>query len=739
MRKIFLLFIFVSLTLITKAQVTDIATARTYATGTQVTISGVCQNGQELGNIRYINDGTGSMAVFGNAISSTVKGDVIQATGTLSDYFGLLELSNITTWQLLSSGNNPPSPIVSTPLQLNENLESHLVQINGAVFTNAGGIFAGNANYAITANGESGQVRIAANTNLVGTTIPTGAVSIVALCSQYQSIYQLLPRDTNDLFVSSAFYITNPPTQQNISSTGFDVNWETNLPGSTFIKYGITPNLELGILNGTGGSTSHSVSLSGASPSQVYYVQAYSVNGNDTASSALKIYMTSSLSSGVMKVYFNKTVDNNYAWSPANYAVQLPGKFQDTIAAYINRAQQSLDIAIYNFDSNNTGLIIQAINDAYARGVTVRIIYDGGNTNNAITQLNASIEKLPSPTTPPAYYGIMHNKFVIIDAHSSNADLAYVISGSTNFTDGQLNTDANNMIIIQDKSLAIGYTMEFEEMWGSNTAQPNAANSKFGPDKTDNTPHEYLINGSRVESYFSPSDNVNNQIINAVNSADNEMEFALLVFTRFDIAFAAEDRIANHNVTAYGMVEDTGSGGGYAYSILQTVMGNDLMLYNHNLQTGLLHHKYLIVDQGNPSSDPLVLTGSHNWSTTANQKNDENTLVVHNRDIANQYYQEFVKRFTANGGVLSVAENKNDFGYALYPNPATNHIYLQLQNTNEFRFRLFDMKGAMLMENIYNTIAPADISLEKLKSGCYVYQIQTTKGVKTGKLLINQK
>lgn len=73
MRKIFLLFIFVSLTLITQAQVTDIATARTYATGTQVTISGVCQNGQELGNIRYINDGTGSMAVFGNAISSTVK------------------------------------------------------------------------------------------------------------------------------------------------------------------------------------------------------------------------------------------------------------------------------------------------------------------------------------------------------------------------------------------------------------------------------------------------------------------------------------------------------------------------------------------------------------------------------------------------------------------------------------------------------------------------------------------
>ncbi len=739
MRKILSLLISIAFTIVANAQVTDIATARTFPTGTQVTVSGVCQNGQELGNIRYINDGTGSIAVFGTAISSTVRGDVISATGTLTDYFGLLEVSTISTWQLLSNGNNPPTPIVTTPVQLSESTESHLVQINGVVFNNAGGIFAGNANYSITANGETGQVRIAANTNLVGTTIPTGAVSLVAVCSQYQTIYQLLPRDLNDIFLSSQFYITNPPSQNNLSTSGFDVNWETNLSGSTFIKYGITPSLELGILNGAGGSTNHTVAITGAAPSQVYYVQAFSVNGNDTATSSVKIFMTASLSSGQMKVYFNKSVDNAYAWSPSNYAVQLPGKFQDTIAAYINRAQISVDIAIYNFDSNNTGLIIQAINDAYARGVTIRIIYDGGNANNALPLLNAAIATLPSPTTPPGYYGIMHNKFIIIDAQNSNVNLPYVISGSTNFTNAQLNNDANNLIIIQDKSLAKAYTMEFEEMWGSNSSQPNIANSKFGPDKTDNTPHEFLINGQRVESYFSPSDNVNNQIINAVNSSDSEMEFALLVFTRFDIAFAAEDRITNHNVTAYGMVDDSGSGGGYAYSILQTVMGSNLMLYNHSIQTGLLHHKYLIVDQGNPSSDPLVLTGSHNWSTTANQKNDENTLVVHSRDIANQYYQEFVKRFTSNGGILSVAENKNDFGYALYPNPATNHLFLQVQHADDFRFQLYDLRGVTMSDDIYHANGVTDISVEKLKPGCYVYKIQTGKGVKTGKLLIGQK
>jgi len=509
----------------------------------------LCQWGQELGNIRYINDGTGSIAVFSTQLNATVRGDAILVTrgdailvtGVLSDYFGLLEITTLTAFQNLGGGNNLPAPIVTTPLLLDETTESHLVRIDGVVFNNGGGTFMGNANYAFTSNGENGQVRIAANTNLVGQPIPSGAVSLIAVCSQYQTVYQLLPRDQNDIFISSSFYMTSPPVQQNISASGFDVNWTTNLPASSFIEYGLTPALELGILNGTSGSTNHTVTLAGASPSQLYYVKAFSVNGNDTAKATVKIYMTASLSSGDMKVYFNKSVNNNYAWTPANNAIQLPGTFQDTIAAYINRSQQSVDIAIYNFENSGTSQIVQAINDADNRGVAVRIIYDGGNVNSGLAQLNPGINMLPSPTTPPGYYSIMHNKFVVIDAFASNANYPIVISGSTNFTNAQLNNDANNLLIIQDKSLAIGYTMEFEEMWGSSTLQPNPSNSKFGPDKKDNTPHEYNIGGNRVESYFSPSDNVNNQIMTTIETANQQMQFALLVFTRFDLAYAAED------------------------------------------------------------------------------------------------------------------------------------------------------------------------------------------------------
>jgi hypothetical protein len=60
----------------------------------------------------------------------------------------------------------------------------------------------------------------------------------------------------------------------------------------------------------------------------------------------------------------------------------------------------------------------------------------------------------------------------------------------------------------------------------------------------------------------------------------------------------------------------------------------------------------MVVDQNAPTSDPLVFTGSHNWSAAADNDNDENTLIIHDATIANIYYQNFVKRFVDNNGVL---------------------------------------------------------------------------------------
>jgi phosphatidylserine/phosphatidylglycerophosphate/cardiolipin synthase-like enzyme len=48
-----------------------------------------------------------------------------------------------------------------------------------------------------------------------------------------------------------------------------------------------------------------------------------------------------------------------------------------------------------------------------------------------------------------------------------------------------------------------------------------------------------------------------------------------------------------------------------------------------------LHHKVIILD-GN-----ILITGSYNLTYSAETFNDENTLIIHNREIAEIYQQEF--------------------------------------------------------------------------------------------------
>ena len=101
----------------------------------------------------------------------------------------------------------------------------------------------------------------------------------------------------------------------------------------------------------------------------------------------------------------------------------ISSNFSDTISAFINRAQSTLDICVYNASD---GSIANAINDAYNRGVQVRYIADDDAMNIMLQSLNPNI---PIIYRDPSPAGIMHNKFIIIDVNSvdnslSNANLA---------------------------------------------------------------------------------------------------------------------------------------------------------------------------------------------------------------------------------------------------------------------------------------------------------------------------
>ena len=327
---------------------------------------------------------------------------------------------------------------------------------------------------------------------------------------------------------------------------------------------------------------------------------------------------------------------------------------------------------------------------------------------------------------------------MIIDANSSDATEPIVWTGSTNFTTTQINTDANNVVIIKDAAIAQAYTTEFNEMWGSTGLTPNTVNSKFGPFKTDNTPHSFNVGGITVEVYFSPTDGLNAKLQQAIESADFDLYFGIYSFTLASDANIIADRI-QHNVYTAGIIDPTSSS--YPpYVSLSPLMGANLIKDNI---TGLYHNKMLIVDPCAPNSDPLVLTGSFNWSTAADTKNDENIVIIHNAAIANIYYQAFYQNFTDEGGTLVVQSGipsvSKPMATTIYPNPCTDFTTIKTNEPltlNNTEISIFDVIGKEIYPPISKNNDSFKIDTRQLVEGMYFIQIKTFNAVEIKKLQV---
>jgi len=190
MKKIFTLVAAIS-TLTLGAQ--TIQQVRNMSIGATVTVKGVVSNGTELGSIRYLQDGTAGIAIYGNTLSSLTTGDSVTATGVLFDFSGLLELSPTTSF----TDHGPVTPNVPQVIPITsagEALEAQLVRIENVTFVQSGNFAAGNSTVQITNGANTLDVRINGSTNIDGSAIPAGPVTIIGLMGQFNANYQLVPR-----------------------------------------------------------------------------------------------------------------------------------------------------------------------------------------------------------------------------------------------------------------------------------------------------------------------------------------------------------------------------------------------------------------------------------------------------------------------------------------------------------------------------------------------------------------
>jgi len=544
----------------------------------------------------------------------------------------------------------------------------------------------------------------------------------------------------NYLFAQSRIELPKARVQE-IRQDGFTLSWELEEPLEAWVEWRAAHNGLSGKAYLEKFGKHYHWNYQEGEPARFYSARFVAVKDGDTLSTEPEWFSTRSLSSGEIRVYFNHPADHSVATETP--AVYLNKTVDDTLIAYLNRARETIDIAIYNTTSSaSISNIAAALNNAHARGVQVRMVYNASTANTMIPNVNVQIGRIVSKTGES--FGIMHNKFVVIDADAEDANQALVWTGSTNWTVDQMNgPDENNAILVQDQALARAYKIEFEEMYGSSGAQPNPSNARFGPEKQNNTPHEFNVGGKRVRSYFSPSDGTNAQILGVINSAQSDLEFASMVITRYDLANAISNKISQGLTEVYGITDDSAASA--PAPVIWQQLRSDLRfnrMLSHNGQSGIMHHKFVIADALASGSDPQVLTGSHNWSNAAEQKNDENTLIVHDAGIVNQYYQAFAWLFKNMSGGRSVgiqAGGLNESAWKFYPNPARGIVRISRPSEaqGEGTFRLMDLSGRVLLShNFKANESQFEMNLEGIQSG--IYLLETGVGKQVLRLMIGQ-
>lgn len=310
------------------------------------------------------------------------------------------------------------------------------------------------------------------------------------------------------------------------------------------------------------------------------------------------------------EIYFTDPVNVR---DPANWQASVEGRLIEKI----NAAQTSIHIASFEFDLTP---VAEALIAAKRRGVDVRWVTDDEHGLEADAEPGhgqfAALQAAGIDVRSDTRSALMHNKFWIFDEQS-------VWTGSTNITENGIFKQDNNVVFIRSPELAVIYEREFQEMW----------EGQFGPRSPSTLDDQIaVVNGSRIVVVFTSEDPaLENAIIPIVKSATRSIRFLAFSFTDYPLADAMSQRYKS-GVDVAGVFEKVGSETEAAE--LRTLMCRSVPVRQDG-NPSFLHDKVIVVD------DRIVITGSLNFSTNAEESNDENVIIIENSEIARLYLQEF--------------------------------------------------------------------------------------------------
>jgi phosphatidylserine/phosphatidylglycerophosphate/cardiolipin synthase-like enzyme len=315
-----------------------------------------------------------------------------------------------------------------------------------------------------------------------------------------------------------------------------------------------------------------------------------------------------------LKVYFTNP----------NPPDQVGSGIDQFVVPVIANAQKTIDVTSFDL---NLPSFVNALVDAEKRGVTVRVVYDGTNGSQTLAASESptgndfdAIKTLQSAKIPLVNggrsSGLMHDKIIIVDGKT-------LFMGSWNMSYNDTFRNNNNLLQITDPTLIANYQAKFNELFVDRHFGAKAKVGALTPQLT--------IGGVQVSNYFSPVDHVMDKLVALVNGAQKSVRFMIFTYTDQDLADAMISRY-KAGVDVAGVIEDRGASQG---ALVPLACAKVPVKVDGNKYT--MHHKVIVIDNS------IVVTGSFNFTKSADTENDDNLLVIYSPAVAQQYLDEFTR------------------------------------------------------------------------------------------------
>jgi len=303
-----------------------------------------------------------------------------------------------------------------------------------------------------------------------------------------------------------------------------------------------------------------------------------------------------------------------------NYPSSLPSKktqtsFGKELIKLIESSKKDISFAIYGLRGQDE--VLQALKNAQKRGVRVQGVVDSdSHDNNYYNDTHLLYESFDIKSDHMSY--IMHNKFFVFDKK-------IVWTGSSNISDtGTGGYNANDVVVVEDKKVASIYLKEFHQMF---------KDGKFNHKKKNLSTLHVKTKDSTISIYFSP-------ISKTYESAIEELVQNAKEYIYIPIFYLTHKKLSKQLILAHKrgveikiILDATAARNKYSAHRNLREKGIQIKVENFG---GKMHAKSIIID------DKFFVTGSMNLTKAGNSKNDENTLIIKNRQLTKQYKKWFL-------------------------------------------------------------------------------------------------